>query len=276
MTTFVDTRYLPPSAAAARVVPAIVSLVGAGPGDPDLLTVKALRLLQQAGLVVYDKLVSPQVLALANPQAEQIYVGKHSGHHTLSQDEIIALLLRLARGGRSVLRLKGGDPYIFGRGGEEAQALAAAGIAFEVVPGITAAQGMAAACGIPLTHRDHATQVVYVTGHLRDGAGERGLELDWGCLARPHQTLVIYMGIATVAHLCQRLQQHGLAADTPAAMVENATMPTQRTIVGSLHTLPALAQDHAVRPPALIVIGGVVALHGQLDRTLAGVPARAA
>ncbi len=276
MTTFVDTRYLPPSAAAARVVPAIVSLVGAGPGDPDLLTVKALRLLQQAGLVVYDKLVSPRVLALANPQAEQIYVGKHSGHHTLSQDEIIALLLRLARGGRSVLRLKGGDPYIFGRGGEEAQALAAAGIAFEVVPGITAAQGMAAACGIPLTHRDHATQVVYVTGHLRDGAGERGLELDWGCLARPHQTLVIYMGIATVAHLCQRLQQHGLAADTPAAMVENATMPTQRTIVGSLHTLPALAQDHAVRPPALIVIGGVVALHGQLDRTLAGVPARAA
>lgn len=276
MTTFVDTRYLPPSAASARVVPAIVSLVGAGPGDPDLLTVKALRLLQQAGLVVYDKLVSPRVLALANPQAEQIYVGKHSGHHTLSQDEIIALLLRLARGGRSVLRLKGGDPYIFGRGGEEAQALAAAGIAFEVVPGITAAQGMAAACGIPLTHRDHATQVVYVTGHLRDGAGERGLELDWGCLARPHQTLVIYMGIATVAHLCQRLQQHGLAADTPAAMVENATMPTQRTIVGSLHTLPALAQDHAVRPPALIVIGGVVALHGQLDRTLAGVPARAA
>lgn len=276
MTTFVDTRYLPPSAAAARVVPAIVSLVGAGPGDPDLLTVKALRLLQQAGLVVYDKLVSPRVLALANPQAEQIYVGKHSGHHTLSQDEIIALLLRLARGGRSVLRLKGGDPYIFGRGGEEAQALAAAGIAFEVVPGITAAQGMAAACGIPLTHRDHATQVVYVTGHLRDGAGERGLELDWGCLARPHQTLVIYMGIATVAHLCQRLQQHGLAADTPAAMVENATMPTQRTIVGSLHTLPALAQDHAVRPPALIVIGGVVALHGKLDRTLAGVPARAA
>ena len=270
MTTFDETRYFSPQAPGASSLPAVVSLVGAGPGDPDLLTVKALRLLSQARLVVYDKLVSRAVLALVNPQADLIYVGKQSGHHTLTQDAIIELLLRLAHSGRSVLRLKGGDPYIFGRGGEEAQALAAAGIAFEVVPGITAAQGMAAACGIPLTHRDHATQVIYVTGHLRDEAGERGLELDWACLARPHQTLVIYMGIATLGHLCAQLQQHGLAADTPAAVVENATLAEQRTITGTLSNLPTLARVHAVRAPALVVVGGVVALHGQLHRDTSG------
>lgn len=275
MTTVVETRFFSPLAPGASALAPKVSLVGAGPGDPDLLTVKALRLLQQAQMVVYDKLVSCEVLAMINPLADRIYVGKHSGHHTLTQEEIIKLLLRLARSGRSVLRLKGGDPYIFGRGGEEAQALAAAGIAFEVVPGITAAQGMAAACGIPLTHRDHATQVVYVTGHLRDEAGARGLELDWGCLARPHQTLVIYMGIATLDHLCEKLRQHGLAADTPAAVVENATLAQQRTIIGTLRTLPTLARVHAVRAPALVVVGGVVTLHGQLDRATAGALAQA-
>lgn len=264
MTIFDETRFFSPLAPGTCNLPAVVSLVGAGPGDPDLLTVKALRLLQQARLVVYDKLVSRAVLALVHPQADRIYVGKQSGHHTLTQEEIIELLLRLARSGRSVLRLKGGDPYIFGRGGEEAQALAAAGIAFEVVPGITSAQGMAAATGIPLTHRDHATQVTLVTGHLREEAGERGLELDWSCLARPHQTLVVYMGVATLPHVCRQLEQHGLAPDTPAAVVENATLPTQRCIIGTLRSLPSLARLHAVRAPALVVIGGVVALHDEL------------
>ncbi|MCB2040529.1 MAG: uroporphyrinogen-III C-methyltransferase [Rhodoferax sp.] len=264
MTSFDETRYFSPLAPGASALPPKVSLVGAGPGDPDLLTVKALRLLQQAQLVVYDKLVSREVLALVPAQADRIYVGKQSGLHTLRQEEIIALLVRLARSGRSVVRLKGGDPYVFGRGGEEAQALAAAGIAFEVVPGITSAQGMAAATGIPLTHRDHATQVTLVTGHLRDEAGERGLELDWSCLARPHQTLVVYMGVATLPHVCAQLERHGLAADTPAAVVENATLPTQRTVTGTLRTLPTLARAHAIRAPALIVIGGVVALHAEL------------
>ena len=264
MTTFDETRFFSPLAPGASALPPKVSLVGAGPGDPDLLTVKALRLLQQAQMVVYDKLVSREVLAMVNPQADRIYVGKQSGHHTLTQEEIIELLLRLARSGRSVLRLKGGDPFVFGRGGEEAQALAAAGIAFEVVPGITSAQGMAAATGIPLTHRDHATQVTLVTGHLRDESGDRGLELDWACLARPHQTLVVYMGVATLPHVCAQLERHGLAADTPAAVVENATLPTQRTVIGTLRTLPTLARVHAIRAPALVVIGGVVALHAEL------------
>lgn len=264
MTTIYESRHSSPPARAARDRSPKVWLVGAGPGDPDLLTVRALRLLGQAQRVLYDKLVSREVLALAHPQAELIYVGKQSGNHALSQHEIIALLLRLVRSGHSVLRLKGGDPYIFGRGGEEAQALADAGIAFEVVPGITAAQGMAAATGIPLTHRDHATQVVYVTGHLRDEAGDRGLELDWASLARPHQTLVIYMGVATLGLVCARLQQHGMPADTPAAVIENATLAHQRTITGTLANLSALASLHAVRAPALVVVGGVVALHAQL------------
>ena len=264
MTTFDEARYFSPLAPGVSALPPKVWLVGAGPGDPDLLTVKAMRVLQQAQMVVYDKLVSREVLALVHPQADRIYVGKQSGMHTLRQEDIIALLLRLARSGRSVVRLKGGDPYVFGRGGEEAQALAAAGIAFEVVPGITSAQGMAAATGIPLTHRDHATQVTLVTGHLRDEAGARGLELDWACLARPHQTLVVYMGVATLSHVCAQLERHGLAADTPAAVVENATLPTQRTVTGTLKTLPLLARAHAIRAPALVVIGGVVALHAEL------------
>lgn len=265
-----ETRYFSPRAPGAFVLPARVSLVGAGPGDPDLLTVKALRLLTNARLVVYDKLVSKDILKLVHGQAELIDVGKQSGHHTLSQEGIIELLVRLARSGRSVLRLKGGDPYIFGRGGEEAQALAAAGIAFDVVPGITAAQGMAAYAGIPLTHRDHATQVVFVTGHLRDEAGERGLELDWPHLARAHQTVVIYMGVATLGVVCKQLARHGLPGDTPAAVVENATLPSQRTITGTLDTLATLARVNAVRAPALVVIGGVVALHAQLGAATGG------
>lgn len=264
MSTLDETRFFSPLDPDARRLPAKVTLVGAGPGDPDLLTLKAARVLAEARLVLYDKLVSKDVLKLVNPQADLIYVGKESGHHTLSQDGIIELLVRIAKSGRSVVRLKGGDPYIFGRGGEEAQALAAHGLAFEVIPGISAAQGMAAYAGIPLTHRDHATQVVFVTGHLRDEQGERGLELDWPSLARPHQTLVIYMGVATLPIVCEQLVQHGLAADTPAAVIENVTLPTQRTVAGTLSTLPTLARVHAVRAPALVVIGGVVALHAEL------------
>jgi len=264
MSTLDETRFFSPLDPDARRLPAKVTLVGAGPGDPDLLTLKAARVLAEARLVLYDKLVSKDVLKLVNPQADLIYVGKESGHHTLSQEGIIELLVRIAKTGRSVVRLKGGDPYIFGRGGEEAQALAAHGIAFEVVPGISAAQGMAAYAGIPLTHRDHATQVVFVTGHLRDEHGERGLELDWPSLARPHQTLVIYMGVATLPIVCEQLVQHGLPADTPAAVIENVTLPTQRTVAGTLATLPTLARVHAVRAPALVVIGGVVALHAEL------------
>ncbi|MEO8123632.1 MAG: uroporphyrinogen-III C-methyltransferase [Burkholderiales bacterium] len=266
MTTLDETRYFSPLEPEANGLPARVTLVGAGPGDPELLTLKAARALAAARLVLYDKLVSKEVLKLVNPQADLIYVGKQSGHHVLTQDGIIELMVRLAKSGRSVLRLKGGDPYIFGRGGEEAQALAAAGIAFDVIPGISAAQGMAAYAGIPLTHRDHATQVVFVTGHLRDERGERGLELDWPSLARPHQTVVIYMGVATLPIVCERLVLHGLPADTPAAVIENVTLPTQRTVAGTLSTLPTLARVHAVRAPALVVVGGVVSLHAELTR----------
>lgn len=267
MTTLDETRFFSPLDPGADRIPAKVTLVGAGPGDPDLLTLRAARALAEARLVLYDKLVSKEVLKLVNPQADLIYVGKQSGQHVLTQDGIIELMVRLASSGRSVVRLKGGDPYIFGRGGEEAQALAAAGIAFEVIPGISAAQGMAAAAGIPLTHRDHATQVVFVTGHLRDERHGRGLELDWASLARPHQTIVIYMGVATLPIVCRELARHGLGADTPAAVIENVTLPSQRVVTGTLSTLPTLARVHAVRAPALVVIGGVVGLHAELARS---------
>ena len=267
MTTLDETRFFSPLAAQAGHLPARVTLVGAGPGDPELLPLKAARALADARLVLYDKLVSKEVLKLVNPQADLIYVGKQSGQHVLTQEGIIELMVRLASSGRSVVRLKGGDPYIFGRGGEEAQALAAAGIAFEVIPGISAAQGMAAAAGIPLTHRDHATQVVFVTGHLRDERHGRGLELDWASLARPHQTIVIYMGVATLPIVCRELARHGLGADTPAAVIENVTLPSQRVVTGTLSTLPTLARVHAVRAPALVVIGGVVGLHAELARS---------
>ena len=254
---------------AGAVQPGKVMLVGAGPGAPDLLTVRASRILSQARLLLYDHLVSPGILQLAPPGAELICVGKESSRHTLPQAAIIELMVSLARSGKSLVRLKGGDPYIFGRGGEEAQGLAAAGIAFEVVPGISAAQGAAASAGIPLTHRDHATSVVFATGHMReDGRGDgrtgcRG-DLDWSLLARPRQTAVIYMGLGTLPRVCTQLIAHGLAADTPAAIIERATCPGQRTIVGDLRSLPALAALHDVHSPALVMIGSVVSLHAQL------------
>jgi uroporphyrin-III C-methyltransferase len=241
-----------------------VTLVGAGPGDPDLLTLKAAKALQAAQLVMYDHLVGKQVLELAPRSADRIYVGKESGHHTVTQEGIIDLMVRLARSGRPVLRLKGGDPYIFGRGGEEVQALAANGIPFEVIPGISAAQGAAACAGIPLTHRDHAGTLVFATGHLRSEGPERVVDLDWTMLARPRQTVVIYMGVGTLPVICTELIRHGLSPDTAAAIVERATHPGQRTVAGTLQSLPTLALVHGVRAPALIMIGGVVALHEQL------------
>ncbi len=247
--------------------PGKVTLVGAGPGDPELLTVKAARLIANAQVVMHDALVGGGVLALIPRHAHRIDVGKRSGQHKMSQAGIIELLIRLARGGHPVLRLKGGDPYVFGRGGEEAQALAAAGIPFEVVPGVSAAQGAAACAGIPLTHRDHAAGLVCVTGHLRDGAnGAHTLDLDWPHLARPGQTVVVYMGLAALPLICERLMAHGLAPDTPAALVEHATLPDQRCLAATLETLPALAQVQAVKAPALLVVGTVVKLQPLLAR----------
>lgn len=254
----------PVTAAAPSVPWGRVTLVGAGPGDADLLTVKAARVLSQASLVLYDNLVSPQVLALVPASAERIYVGKQSSNHSLPQEGIIELMIRLAQSGRSLVRLKGGDPYIFGRGGEEAEALAAVGIACETVPGISAAQGAAASSGIPLTHRDHAGMLVLATGHLQGEEGERTVALDWEALARPRQTVVIYMGVGTLPTICAQLIAHGLPARTPAALIERATLPGQRTVVGTLQTLPDLSVQHGVRPPALIMIGETVALQERI------------
>jgi len=251
--------------------PGTVTLVGAGPGDPDLLTVKALRAIESATVVLYDRLVSPAVLALIPRAADRIDVGKESARHTLPQEAIIELLIRLARSGRPVVRLKGGDPYIFGRGGEEAEALARAGIPFEVVPGISSAQGAAAACGIPLTHRDHASRVVWVSGHRRDDSVDAD-DLDWAALAQPGQTVVVYMGLAALPVISARLVEHGLDPQTPAAIVERATLADQRTLTGTVQSLPALAKAAGVRSPALILIGAVVGLR---DVLAAGAPSAA-
>lgn len=254
-----------PPASPSTTVPAWVTLMGAGPGDPELLTVKAQRALQAAELLLHDHLVSDAILALAPANAERIYVGKEASRHTMPQEEIGALMVRLARQGRRVLRIKGGDGYIFGRGGEEAQVLAAAGIPFTVIPGITAAQGAGAACGIPLTHRDHARTLVLTTGHLQEN---REVDLDWPMLARPQQTVVIYMGLGTLPIICEQLVAHGLPANTPAALIERATLPEQRCITGTLLDLPTIAQAADLKPPTLIMIGEVVSLHP----VLSGVP----
>ena len=237
-----------------------VWLVGAGPGDPELLTLKAARILREADVVLYDCLVSDEVMHRVPAHVRRICVGKRDGKHTLPQDEINELLVATARTGANVARLKGGDPYVFGRGGEEALALVAAGIEFEVVPGITSAQGMSAYTGMPLTHRDLAGSVVLVTGHGKAA----GTEPDWAALARPHQTVVFYMGVGALQSICRQLVAHGLRADTPAAVVERATQPRQRVVRGSLLTLPALAISQAVRAPALVVVGEVVRLHDRL------------
>ena len=238
-----------------------VYLVGAGPGNPDLLTFRALRLMQQADVVVYDRLVSPPILDMCRRDADRFYVGKERDNHAVPQDEINMVLVRLAQEGKRVLRLKGGDPFIFGRGGEEIETLREYGVPFQVVPAVTAAAGVASYAGIPLTHRDHAQALILVTGHLKDGT----MDLDWDMLCRPRQTIVIYMGLKGLVTLCDEMQAHGLPGDTPAAIVQQGTTLNQRTVTGTLATLPMLAAKAELKPPTLIIVGSVVSLHAKLN-----------
>ncbi|MCF5914119.1 siroheme synthase CysG [Aeromonas veronii] len=235
-----------------------VVLVGAGPGDPGLLTLHALRQMQQADVVVYDRLVSDEVMALVRRDAKRIFVGKQAGNHCVPQEGINQLLLEEAQKGQRVVRLKGGDPFIFGRGGEELETLVGSGIGFQVVPGITAASGCAAYAGIPLTHRDHAQSVRFVTAHGKGGARD----LDWPLLAKDKQTLVFYMGLSSCATIREQLLAHGKASSTPVALIERGTQPCQRVIRGTLDELPALAVG--VESPALIMVGSVVTLADRL------------
>lgn len=238
-----------------------VYLVGAGPGDPELLTLKALRLMQQADVVIYDRLVSAPILELCRRDAEKVYVGKARSNHSVPQEGINALLVKYAQAGKRVCRLKGGDPFIFGRGGEEIQELFAAGIPFQVVPGITAASGCSAYAGIPLTHRDYAQSVRFLTGHLKEGSPE----LPWSELVYENQTLVLYMGLVGLEHICQQLIAHGQRPDMPVALVSKGTTPEQKVVVGTLSDIASKIAEYQIHAPTLTIIGEVVSLREQLQ-----------
>jgi len=238
-----------------------VYLVGAGPGDPDLLTFRALRLMQQADVVVYDRLVSEPILDMVRRDAERIYAGKERNKHAIQQEDINQLLIRLAKEGRRVLRLKGGDPFIFGRGGEEIEGLMEEGIPFQVVPAITAASGCSTYSGIPLTHRDYSQACTFVTGHLKDGT----CNLNWPALAQPNQTIVFYMGLQAVNIICKELIAHNMPPTTPAALIQQGTTPEQKVYIGDLDSLPELVRLYEVKAPTLIIVGHVVKLHEKLN-----------
>lgn len=238
-----------------------VYLVGAGPGDPELLTLKALRLMQQSDVVIYDRLVSPAILELCRRDAEKIYVGKARSNHSVPQEGINALLVEHALEGKRVCRLKGGDPFIFGRGGEEIQELVQAGVSFQVVPGVTAASGCSAYAGIPLTHRDYAQSVRFLTGHLKEGSPE----LPWSELVYEHQTLVLYMGLVGLERICAQLIAHGQRPDMPVALISKGTTPQQQVVVGTLANIYSLVSEHQIQAPTLTIIGEVVKLREQLQ-----------
>jgi uroporphyrin-III C-methyltransferase/precorrin-2 dehydrogenase/sirohydrochlorin ferrochelatase len=238
-----------------------VYLVGGGPGDPDLLTFRALRCMQKADVVVYDRLVAKSIVEMTRRDAKRIYVGKERNNHAMPQEEINKLLARLAKEGKRVVRLKGGDPFIFGRGGEEIDTLAEEGIPFQVIPGITAAAGCASYAGIPLTHRDYAQSVTFVTGHLKDGS----MNLNWEQLAQPQQTIVFYMGLKGLPVITRELQAHGVSADMPVALVQQGTTHMQRLFTGTLKTIMDIVEEEQPKPPTLIIIGEVVELHEKLS-----------
>ena len=237
-----------------------VYLVGAGPGDPELLTLRAVRLLEKADVVVYDHLVSSDVLEFVNKTAERIYVGKRRNEHTMRQEQINTLLAKLGNEGKQVVRLKGGDPFIFGRGGEELETLHAHGVDFEVVPGITAASGVSSYAGIPLTHRDYAQSCLFVTGHLKDGTAD----LDWPSLVRLNQTVVIYMGLGGLPEISRQLIAHGASNNLPVAVVQDGTISTQKVATGTLATIADIVAQQALKSPCLVIVGEVVKLHHSL------------
>ena len=244
-----------------------VFLVGGGPGDPDLLTFRALRLMQQCDVCVYDNLVSPEVMELVRRDAELIFVGKSRDQHTMPQEEINELLAKLALQGKRVLRLKGGDPFIFGRGGEEIETLMAHGVPFQVVPGITAANGVSSYAGIPLTHRDYAQACLFITGHLKakEGSTELTLDLDWVAMSRPRQTVVIYMGLVGLKEICEKLIEHGVAATMPVAVVQQGTTQRQRVVTATLADLAEKVDAAGMKPPCLTIVGKVVKLREKLN-----------